>query len=269
MRATLALLRYSLVNSLRYRIDVVGSTFSPILWVLPAVLMAMWAERIGLIGDFAEVTGTYNYIAFFLIGGVYWNFVEAVWGIAFSLREQMFTGTLENLWASSIRRLGIIIAWSLASLLAATIFSIIAIAVVGVTVGLDVGGDPRWGIAISVFVLSLIASYGFAFLLFGLTLRFKDAENIVSIIANAAPLLGGVIFPVTLLPLPLRFFSYALPFTWGLDALRGVLLGAETILPSTMQVILIAVLAAFFIGFGWIAFIALERRARREGLSIF
>jgi ABC-2 type transport system permease protein len=231
--------------------------------------MAIWGQRIGLLGDFAKATNTDNYIAYFLIGAVYWNYVEAVWGIAFNLRAQMLSGTLENLWATAVPRLGIIFAWSLARLLAVTFYSVIAILIVGFTVGLDMGANPRWSIAAGIFVLSLLASYGFAFLLFGLTLRFRDADSIISLVGNAAPLLGGVLFPVTLLPLPLRLFSYAFPFTWGADALRGVLLGAETILPLKIEMTIITFAAPLYLALGWIALVVLERRARHRGLAGF
>jgi ABC-2 type transport system permease protein len=39
-------------------------------------------------------------------------------------------------------------------------------------------------------------------------------------------LLCGVIFPVDLLPLPLQWVAYALPFTWWYEAIRRFLLGA-------------------------------------------
>jgi AraC family transcriptional activator of pobA len=43
----------------------------------------------------------------------------------------------------------------------------------------------------------------------------------------ARALLGGVYFPIELLPGPIQAVAELLPFTWGLEVMRGALLGAE------------------------------------------
>ena len=128
---------------------------------------------------------------------------------------------------------------------------------------------PRWAGVAAVWVLSLAASYGFAFLLFGLTLRFKDANSAVGLLGNAAPLLGGVFFPVALLPAFLRPLAYVFPFTYGVDAVRALWLGTPAMFPMGLQLGLLAALAVAYVALGWWALVRFERCARRHGLEGF
>ncbi|MFH1609384.1 MAG: ABC transporter permease, partial [Candidatus Bipolaricaulota bacterium] len=128
---------------------------------------------------------------------------------------------------------------------------------------------PRWGEALLVLVLSMIGSYGLAFLLFGLTLRFKDADSLIGLVGNAAPLLGGVFFPVTLLPEPLRSLALVFPFTYGVDALRGLWFGTPTLFPALTQYALLGALGLGYLGLGWWALGHFERRGRLAGMEGF
>lgn len=117
--------------------------------------------------------------------------------------------------------------------------------------------------------VSLLGSYGLAFFLFGLTLRFKDADSVLGLVGNAAPLVGGVFFPVALLPGFLRPLSYAFPFTYGVDALRALWLETPAVFPLRLQLPLLGVLALIYVGLGWWALVYFERRACHHGLEGF
>jgi len=267
MRPAWALLTYSAKARARYRGDLAWSSASPFLVALPAILVGFWGERLGLLDEFVAATGTGRYAVYLLLGAVYWNYVEAVWSIAFTLRMGMRSGVLEALLLTGVSRLGLIAAWSGARLVTVTLHSVVAIGLVVAVVGL-----PGWaavGQALVVLGLSVIGSYGLAFLLFGLTLRFKDAESLLSLIGNVAPLLGGVFVPVALLPGFLRPLSHLFPFAYGVDAVRALWLGTPTMFPLGLQVGLLGALAVAYVALGWCALVYFERRARHHGLEGF
>lgn len=267
MRPALTFLAYSLRIMTRYRSEFYGSFTTPLLLALPALLLGYWGEQLGYLDAFAEATGTARYAVYLLLGAVYWNYVEAVWSIAFSLRAAMRWGVLESLLVTRLSRMGMILAWSGRSLLGVTVHSILAIALV-----LPFGGWPgaaAVGGILLVLLCSVIGSYGMAFLLFGLTLRFKDAESLLSLVGNVAPLLGGVFFPVAFLPLFLRPLSYLFPFTYGVDALRALWLGTPAMFPMGLQLGFLGALAVAYVALGWWALVHFERRARHHGLEGF
>jgi ABC-2 type transport system permease protein len=239
----------------------------PVALALPALLLGLWGERMGLGPEFADRAGTPDFLGYLLLGALYWNFVEVVWSLVFSLRQAMRQGMLESLLSTGISRAGLIGAWSGSRFAVEVIPSL---ATLGLILALSgVPPWPRWGGVVAVWILSLGASYGFAFLLFGLTLRFKDAESIISILGNTAPLLGGVFFPIALLPTFLQPLSYVFPFAYGADAVRALWLGTPAMFPMGLQVGLLGVMAVAYVVLGWWALVYFERRARHHGLEGF
>jgi len=53
---------------------------------------------------------------------------------------------------------------------------------------------------------------------------FKRGNPVNWIVSSSFDLLGGVYYPITILPGPLQVISHALPITYALKALRGILL---------------------------------------------
>ncbi len=269
MRAFISLTLANLRNLSRYRSEYVGSFMGSIFWVIPAWLIVRYAnipDVFGLDGsDFAIVA------LFFFVGAIYWNYVEGIWGIALGLRENMRLGTLESLWASPAPRFSLIMGWSVGRLLGTTLHSFLACGLLSALsiIHLRDLSFEHIVTVVHIIIFSVLAAYGFGFVLVGLTLRFKDAESMISMLGNAAPLLGGIFFPVTYLPEPLRTFAHLFPFTYGVDALRGVLLASNTLLPLPTQIALITALGVVFPILGWICFSWIENKARMEGMSGF
>jgi len=266
MRAMWALLAYTLRSQVRYGMFRWSLVF-PLALALPALLLGLWGEGMGLGAEFADRVGTPDYLGYLLLGALYWNFVEVVWSIVFSLQRAMRQGTLESLLSTGISRTGLIGAWSGARFAVEIVPSLATLGLIFALSG--VPPWPRWPGVILAWVLSLVASYGFAFLLFGLTLRFKDANSAVGLLGNAAPLLGGVFFPVGMLPGFLRPLAYLFPFTYGVDAVRALWLGTPAMLPVDIQLGLLGALAVAYVALGWWALVYFERRARHHGLEGF
>lgn len=267
MREAWALFRYSTLSAFRYRSNRMWPLTQPVLLALPALLVAYWGERAGSIEVFEGLAGTRGYAAYLLLGALYWNFVEVVWWIPWGLRAEMTAGTLESVLASRLTRLGLLGAWSGSRALVVVPSFAVGVALVALWAGVPAG--PDLAVAGLVLLTSAVGSWGLAFLLFGLTLRFKDAESLISLLGNSAPLLGGVFFPVALLPQPLRALALLYPFTYGVDALRGAWFGSATLFPLGVQLPILAGLSAAYLVLGWAALVHFERSARERGLEGF
>lgn len=269
MRAFISLTLAVLRNLSRYRSEYVGSFLGPVFWVIPAWLIVRYAN----IPDvFGASTSSFTVAAmYFFIGATYWNYVEGIWSIALGLRENMRLGTLESLWASPAPRFSMIMGWSVGRLLGTTLHSLLAFGLLSALsiIHLRDLSPENTLAAVVVIIFSVLAAYGFGFVLVGLTLKFKDAESMISMLGNAAPLLGGILFPITYLPMPLRLIAYAFPFTYGVDTLRGVLFGSKTLLPLPTELGLIITMGLLFPVFGWIFFSWIEGKAKNEGISAF
>lgn len=124
---------------------------------------------------------------------------------------------------------------------------------------------------LAALALGMIATFSGAMIMAGACLVLTRAAMVVlEGVTLALFLLCGVIFPVELLPVPLRVVSFALPYTWWYEALRRFLCGVRTsptLAPLTDAQLLgaLAVVTAVFSLASWWAFRALERRARALG----
>ncbi len=269
MKAVWAMLYTTFRTLSRYPTQYLSGSVGPFLWAIPTLLLIQYANRSGLENGFTNATGLDPRLAlsYLFIGGLYWNYVEGVWSVALSVRQNFLAGTLEALWVTQASRISLIMGWSLGRLIGITANSAVAVVILVIlTPPLPI---VSWLSAIVVLVISLMAAYGFAFFLAGLSLRYKDDGSIVSMLGNAAPLLGGVIFPITMLPLPIRVLGYAFPFTYGADVIRGLIVGSRTLIPFPWEMALIIAMGILLPIIGWISFVRLEQRARSAGLGGF
>ena len=75
----------------------------------------------------------------------------------------------------------------------------------------------------------------------------------------------GALFPITVIPLPFRYVSMVIPFTYYIDLMRHAALSTPTILPVTFEYFVSLVLSILMFLVGFIAFNKIEQDARRQG----
>ena len=179
------------------------------------------------------------------------------------LREEQTTGTFEALMASPASPSLIILSSAAYDLLRAT-FDALVLLLAAVTIfGLEMHTDAG---SAAVATATLLGSVGlFASLgvtVAALTVIIKRAAGISGIAITGLALLGGVYFPIDVMPEPLHFLAEALPFTWALDVLRASLLGGET---DPAQVAGLFASVAVLLPLSLVGFGAAVTRARRTG----
>jgi ABC-2 type transport system permease protein len=76
---------------------------------------------------------------------------------------------------------------------------------------------------------------------------------------------SGTNFPVNALPRWLLPVALAIPLTYGLDAVRGILLKIPTILPLQWELVLLVAFMFVMLWLGNWAFNSLERTVRKWG----
>jgi ABC-2 type transport system permease protein len=111
----------------------------------------------------------------------------------------------------------------------------------------------------------LIGLYGFGFAFAAIVMIMREANTLVDVSSFLTQILSGADFPVTVLPKWLLPVSLVLPLTYGFDAVRGYLLGTNTLLPLMIEFILMVIFMVAMIVIGLFAFRKLERYVRRRG----
>jgi len=102
-------------------------------------------------------------------------------------------------------------------------------------VSLALGAHYRWGglpIAVVVVLLGSTATMAIGNLAAGVKLLAKRTDPILTFYGIAVLIFAGVAYPIQLLPHYVRIFSYAIPETYVISALRKLLMPAGHTLPG-------------------------------------
>jgi len=182
-----------------------------------------------------------NYFAFVLIGIAFNYYLSvALNSLSSSIREGQTMGTLEALLVTQTEIPTIIISSSVYSFLFTTVRVIIFI-IIGVFVyGLDLSRANYVG-AVVILCISIVAFSSFGILSASFVMVLKRGDPVASFFSGISWLLGGVYYPVSILPSWLKPFSYLLPITYSLEGMRLALIkGASfyNLLPSIFSLLL-------------------------------
>ena len=208
-------------------------------------------------------------------GGVYFSF--AVVGIAFAsllgifqeglaavIRGAQVAGTLEALLVTQTSVPVVLLGSSLYSLLFQSFRTGLHLALAVAVFGMKLGRVNVPG-ALAVFALTALCFLSLGMLSASFTLVYKAGNPLGWFLGGLSGLLGGMLFPVSVLPPWVRWASSLLPVTYSLDGMRRSLLasaGFSDILPD------IGALLAFnalLLPLGAVTFRAAVRKAKKDG----
>lgn len=248
----------------RYPLNAISSIFQPIIWLTPVYFLGQAFSVNGQAQGFARFSGTTDFMSFILIGTILTNFINSVfWGMGYSLKEDMDSGVMESNWLTPIPRLLILVGHSITNISVTAVTSSLMLLVAALLFGFRVSGDV-WEAFIPIIPM-MVGLYGFGFAFAALVLVMREANTMVDVSSFLVQIFSGSNFPVNALPKWLLPVALALPLTYGLDAVRGILLKIPTILPLRWELVLLTVFMLLMLWFGGWAFGSLERRVRRWG----
>lgn len=249
---------------LRYPLNAVSSIFQPLIWITPIYFMGKAFSTNGQASGFAAYSGSGDYMSYILLGTVLTNFIMTVfWGMGYALKEDMDAGVLESNWLTPVSRLLILVGRTLTSLLTTTITSAVMLAIGSLLFGFKPTGSTF--AAILTAIPMLVGLYGFGFAFAGIVLFMREANTLVDVGSFLVQGFSGTSFPVKSLPYWLIPVSLMLPLTYGLDAVRGILLKTSTLLPIRVEIIILVVFMFGMLWFGAWFFYRIERRVRTMG----
>lgn len=259
-----AVLKKDLRIMVRYPLNTIMSIVEPLMWLTPVYFLGQaFSSNAGPVG-FAATTGSSRFMSFVLLGTITQLFISAAfWGMGWSLRNDMMAGTLEANWLTPTSRLVLLFGKSVSSLLR-TSFNLIIILFLGRWLfGLEISA-PFWQATFFLFPM-LVGLYGFGFAYAGVVLLLKDANVLTDISNFLLSTLTGSTFPVKVLPAPLLFLSLVLPMTYGLDAIRAVLLKIPPLVDLRREFVILCVFAVLFIWLGRSIFRRVDDHVRKTG----
>ena len=264
MRALYSLIRKDWKQYWRYPLNAASTVFQPLIWIAPVYFMGLAFSVNGKAIGFAQYSGTTDFMSFILLGTVLESFINAVfWGMGYALKTDMDSGVMESNWLTPIPRLLILVGHSVTNLTITLITSMGMLLFGALLFGFSTSGDLLK--AFIPIIPMMIGLYGFGFAFAAVVLLMREANTLVDVSSFLVQGFSGTNFPVKSLPTWLIPVALILPLTYGLDAVRGLLLKTETLLPLPAEIIILIVFMFVMVWFGAWVFNRVERRVRTLG----
>ncbi len=262
-RTAAAFIRRDWLIATSYRVNFILSLGT---MIAALFFMAFISEFVGDVA--ADMLKGYDgsYFAFLVLGVGVLSFLDtALTQASRRIREGQVLGTLEALLATRTGLPTILICLPLYAFLETSVRFVLYL-VLGIAffeMNVSSGNVPA---ALLLFAAAIVAFASLGLVVAGLTIAFKRAEPIANLISGVSLFLGGVYYPLDVLPGWLHTLAYLLPITPALAGLRLALLsdtaGWSDILPELLALLAyIAVMLPVGIAF----FRWSLRRAMRDG----
>jgi ABC-2 type transport system permease protein len=171
--------------------------------------------------------GRDSYFDFVIVGIVLVQVMTVgLWSFTAKLRRDQTTGTLEALLAAPASHAFVIIGTAAYDLVRATALAAATLLGGILLFGLDLHPSVDLVPALAIgFPLALVVFAAMGIAVAGATIVFKETAALVGFFTYGLSLLGGVYFPVRVLPGALEALARVSPFTWTVDLLRAAFLG--------------------------------------------
>ena len=237
----------------------------PIFWFIPFILQGQ-AFVGGLeSANFAQITGTAEYVPFIVIGAVLNSYVNTLLhGVGENIRCELYQGTLDYILAAPCNKAYVLIGKALGESISSTIF---AISQIGISV-LLFGMNITLGMILPVFfivILLILGLYGMSLILAAVSLMYKQSYDIAESLGYVFYIFAPVHYPIESLPGWAQIIGKLIPLTYALIIVRSImLLGADfsTIYGEVLALIIIdsVLLIAGFYLFSW-----MEKKTKKSG----
>jgi ABC-2 type transport system permease protein len=206
-----------------------------------------------------------NYFAFVLIGIAFSGyFGVGLSSYAGSIREAQTMGTLEAILMTPTRLSTMVLASSLWDYLMTTFRVLVYLAIGVVAFGLDLG-QGNLPAALVVLVLTVVSFSSLGILSASFIMVLKRGDPVTWLFNSLASLLGGVYYPIGIMPVWLQQIAGLLPITYALRAMRLALLQGASVGDLLPDLAALAGFSVVLLPISLLAFRFAVHRAKVDG----
>jgi ABC-2 type transport system permease protein len=262
MRRALAVLWAFLVRdatmAVSYRLEFVLHLATVVFYVSALYFLS------DMVGQNVAMAPYGGYLPFAAIGMAVASFFHTGFdSFAKALHREQLHGTLEALLIAPLRLSTIAVCSYAWRFFWSTIISLVY--VVAAVVLYDTRLQGSLLLALTLLLLTTLAFASLGLISASFVMVYKRGDPVGMLLGGVSFLLGGVFYPVHVLPDWLQKIASILPITHGLEAIRAVLLRGEGIAAVWPQLLILCGFAGVGIPLGMLCFGAAVRRAKREG----
>lgn len=262
LRKIFAFVKRDFLQDTSYRLSFVMSLFGIMFSCLTFFFLSKFFEG-AQVATLVPYGG--KYFPFALVGIAFYSFLGVgLQSLADSISRAQQTGTLEALLVTPTGMTTIIFSSTLYPFLFASVrvfvYLFLGVSVFGVV--LDQANVP---VALLVLALSTAAFTAMGMLSASFVMLFKKGNPAGWVFGGVSTILGGVIFPVQVLPGWLQQVSWLLPISHSLEAMRRSTLKGAGLAELWMELAALAGFTAVLVPSGVLAFSFAVRRAKKTG----
>lgn len=214
---------------------------------------------------FFKVAGKTEFALFAVFGaGVAGMWATALFGCGDSIGDDRWQGTLEYMYITPSKLADVIAGRAIAYALIGLILMFEVLVLASVFFGIPLGiANPAAFLAALVLTIISFASIGLVFApLFVLIRQWNAYANALEGFLFAV---GGIVYPVTILPSWVQVMSYGLSPTWGSEAIRTAARLPGLPIGYFYDLLFVILATAAYMGISWYLFKLFERRVREKG----
>lgn len=185
-----------------------------------------------------------GWFTFAVLGIAFQQYVfSSVQGIAQSIRDEQWNGTIETILSSAISFRTFLLGESCFYFAVASSFLVGSLST-GLALGMRLHLEPMALLSTAVLSILLVISHlALGMLSAGLIMKIKQGDPLAWAYSWMTQLVSGVFYPLGLLPPWLRWIGRAFPLTYSLDAIRLCLQGGQTLASPQVLTDILSLLA--------------------------
>jgi len=250
---------------LAYPTIIVFWAIFPVFWFIPFILQG--EAFVGGLesANFAQITGTGEYIPFIIIGAVLNSYVNTLlYGIGENIRKEAYQGTLDYVLVAPCNQVYVLIGKALGESLSSTIFAVSQLTLSALLFGMNI----TLGVMLPVFftiILLILGLYGMALILTAFSLMYKQSYDLSETIGYIFYIFAPVRYPIESLPNWAQILGKLIPLTYALIIVRSLMLLGSDLSTIYSDVILFLVIDVILLVMGFYLFNWMEKKTRKSG----
>lgn len=206
-----------------------------------------------------------DYFTFVLIGIAFSGYFSiGISSFSQKIRTAQTTGTLEAMLSTPTHYSAIIFASSLWDYLITTLRVFVYFAVGVFLMGVSFA-NANYFSALVILFLSIITYSSLGIIAASFIMVLKRGDPVTWLISSISSLLGGVYYPVAILPEGLRWLASLIPVTYSLHGMRLALLQGANITALFTEVLVLTLFSSILLPLSLISFQYSVKRAKIDG----
>jgi ABC-2 type transport system permease protein len=261
MRESIALIRSAWLTASSYRLGMLVSLLGLAFVLVPLYFISHALQPVMQQAISGEAR---QYFGFVVLGAICFSLASScTTALPTALDGAVNRGTLEAILGTPARLaaicaglMGYNVLWSL---LRAAILAMVAVAL---------GAGIVWRSApagLAVLILTMLSYVGISLIFSAMVVLFRTTGPLPTVIMTGSMLLGGVYYPTSVIPSWIRDLAGFFPLTYGLRALRRIVLRGETLNAVAPDVIMLGGMTLISLAVGVATFHLALQRARANG----